>query len=183
MIAPAASAVGRSGRVPRFVSALCLPALLGACDRIWPRQPDLTLPPIEDVRAIYREHGLDAAIAYKGNVVEIRVAQPAEQVRRGGSLWARVGPWIYLFSPGTQHVLDEHPGVAAVRVITRIGNREVARATLRNGILSDVLWRRSLNILGHAVREGTRDPARLQELAEWGERYGEYTYNPEFVPR
>jgi len=157
--------------------------LASACDRIWPREPDLTLPPIEDVREIYRDNGLDAAIQYRGNVVEIRVTQPAEQIRQGGSLWARVGPWVYLFNPGTRRILEDHPGVAAVRVITLAGGREVARASLRTGVLTDVLWRRSLNILGHALREGTQNPVRLQELAEWGERYGDFTYNPDVVPR
>ena len=182
MTSPAAPVRSRQVRIDGFVVlALLSPAF--ACDRIWPREPDLTLPPIEDVRAIYRDNGLDAAIRYRGNVLEIRVTQPAEQIRQGGSLWARVGPWVYLFSPGTRRILEGYPGVAAVRVITTTANREIARASLRTGVLSDVLWRRSLNILGHALREGTQNPVRLQELAEWGERYGDYTYNPDFVPR
>jgi hypothetical protein len=183
MRVPAASVEAPARRVLRPFASLCLPVIIGACDRIWPRQPETRLPPIETVQAMYREHGVKGDIAWNGNVLEIRVPQPAEQVRRGGSLWARVGPWVYLLSPGTQHILDENPGVAAVRVITHIGNKEVARATLRGGVLTDVLWRRTLNLLGHALRDGTRDPSRLQALAEWGEAHGEYRYNPEYVPR
>jgi hypothetical protein len=178
-----APGTGRSGRTTRII-ALGLLLIAGACDRIWPKKPDLSLPAVADVRAIYRANGLDKGeIAYNGNVVEIRIAQPADQLRRGGSLWARVGPWIYLLTPGTRKVLEDYPGIAAVRAITTSGRREVARATLRNGVLTDVLWRRTLNILGHALQEGTENPSRLQELAEWGERYGEYDYNTDFVPR
>jgi hypothetical protein len=174
---------GRSGRTIRIVALVMLLAA-GACDRIWPKKPDLSLPPIADVRAIYKANGLDrATIAYNGNVVVIRVMQAPEQLRHGGSLWARVGPWIYLLTPGTRTVFQDYPGIAAVRVITSAGRTEVARATLKNGVLSDVLWRRTLNILGHALQEGTESPSRLQELADWGERYGEYEYSPSYVPR
>jgi hypothetical protein len=179
----AAPGAGRFGFTIRIV-ALALLLAAGACDRIWPKKPDLALPPIADVRATYRANGLDRGeITYNGNVVEIRVTQPPDQLRRGGSLWARVGPWVYLLTPGTEKVLEDHPGIAAVRVITTAGRKEVARATLRNGVLSDVLWRRTLNILGHALQEGTGNPARLAELADWGERYGEYRYSPDYVPR
>jgi hypothetical protein len=178
-----APGTGRSGRTLRIVALVMLTAA-GACDRIWPQKPDLSLPAIADVRAIYRANGLDRAeIAYNGNIVEVRVTQPPDQLRRGGSLWARVGPWIYLLTPGTRKVFQDFAGIAAVRVITTAGRKEVARATLRNGALSEVLWRRTLNILGHALQEGTRSPARLQELAEWGERYGEYEYSADYVPR
>jgi hypothetical protein len=156
----------------------------GACDRIWPARADRSLPAIADVRAIYRANGLDKGdITYNGNVVEIRVTQAPDQLRKGGSLWARVGPWIYLMTPGTQKVFQNFAGIAAVRVITTAGRKEVARASLRNGALSDVLWRRTLNILGLALRDGTTSPVRLQELAEWGERYGEYEYSADYVPR
>lgn len=183
MTTRAAPPFGRPVRALAISVALALTGATGACDRIWPPRPDTTLPAIADVRGIFHANGLDADTRLAGNVVEIRVEQPAEQLRRGGSLWARVGPWIYVFNPGTREVFERYPGVAAVRVITRSNGREVARAVLRNGVLSSVLWRRSLNIMGRAVQEGTESPIRLSELAEWGERYGEYTYNPEFVPR
>lgn len=181
MTTQAVLAVGRRGRT-KFVAGIVLLLVASSCDRIWPREPDLTLPPIEVIRAAFRDKGIDADIDYNGNTVELHVAQPADQLRRGGSLWARVGPWIYLFSPATEQVFENYPGVVAVRVITTSRGRQVARVTLRNGILSDVLWRRSLNILGHALQDGTRDPGRLEELAEWGERHGEYEYSPRYVP-
>jgi hypothetical protein len=61
--------------------------------------------------------------------------------------------------------------------------REVARATLRRTELSDVLWRRSLNILGRALNEGTERPRILEELVDWGEDHTEFQYDPAFVPR
>lgn len=181
MTTHAALPVGRRGPT-RIIAGIVILLIAGGCDRIWPREPDLSLPPIGEIRAAYAAKGIAADIDYNDSTVEIRVAQPADQLRRGGSLWARVGPWIYLFNPATKLAFETYPGIAAVRVITTSRGREVARATLRNGVLTDVLWRRSLNILGHALQEGTRDPSRLEELAEWGERHGDYEYSPEFVP-
>jgi len=178
-----APAIGRFGPTIR-IAALAMLLVAGGCDRIWPGKADKNLPAIADVRAIYRANGLDKGqITYNGNVVEIRGTQAPDQLRRGGSLWARVGPWIYLLTPGTRKVFQDFAGIAAVRVITTAGRKEIARATLRNGALSDVLWRRTLNILGHALQEGTQSPVRLQELAEWGERYGEYKYSADHVPQ
>jgi hypothetical protein len=69
-----------------------------------------------------------------------------------------------------------------VRAISVVSGVEIGRATLLRDELSDVLWRRTLNLLGHALREGTARPSRLEDLAEWGEEHTEYRYNPEYVP-
>lgn len=160
-----------------------LAPLFTGCERLRPDRRDLTLPDIAEVRRIYRENGLEGTISYDGNVVQIRVRQPASQLQRGGSLWARVGPYIYVFNPGTRAVFEAHPGIAAVRAVTLNGaGREVARATLLATELSDVLWRRTLNILGHAVNEGTRRPQLLLDLVEWGEQHTTFRYNRRYVP-
>ncbi|HLU24692.1 MAG TPA: hypothetical protein VKZ58_03235 [Longimicrobiales bacterium] len=144
---------------------------------------ELRVPTEEEARAFFEDHGGLTDVEVSGNVVVLKVRQPIEQLRRGGSLWAKVGPYIYLFSPNTQNLLKAYDGVAAVRVVTvTAGGVEVARATLHRDTLSDILWRRSLNILGHALQEGTERPRRLEELVTWGERYTEYEYNPEFIP-
>src|SRR5690606_10846583 len=99
------------------------------------------------------------------------------------SLWARVGPYVYLLSPGTRDLFEAYPGVAAVRVITLApGDVEVARATLLRDTLRDILWRRTLNLLGRALRDGPARPPPLQDLAEWGERYTDHRYAPRYVP-
>jgi hypothetical protein len=164
-------------------SAALLLLLIGACDRIMPQRADLTLPSVEEVRAVYEARGVDADVSLSGNVVELRATQDAAQLQRGGSLWARVGPYIYVFSPGTQEVFETWAGVSAVRAITMTtGGEEVARALLTRDQLNDITWRRTLNLLGTALQEGTARPARLDDLVEWGEENTEYRYNPDYAP-
>ena len=153
----------------------------GACDQLLRRE--LPLPTAEEARAFYANASGVTDVELNGNVVEVRVRQPLDQLRRGGSLWARVGPYIYLFTPGTRDLFDEYPGVAAVRVITiSPGGTEIARATLLRETMNDILWRRSLSLLSHALHEGTRRPSRLEDLVNWGESHTEYVYNPTYVP-
>lgn len=161
-------------------AALIAATLVSACDLFRNEAP---LPTAEQAATYYENASGLIGVELSGNVVEVRIRQPASQLRRGGSLWARVGPYIYLFTPGTRDLLEAYGGVAAVRVITLApGDVEVARATLKRDALNDILWRRSLNLLGHALGEGTRRPSRLEDLVEWGEQHTEYRYNPTYVP-
>lgn len=166
----------------RIIAAflLCMPV---ACDRIMPNREDLTVPAAADVAAVYARHGVTADVTLNGNVVEIRVKQDAAQLQRGGSLWARVGPYIYAFSPATREVFDTWAGVAAVRAITTHGSYgvEVARALLTRDRLNDITWQRTLNVLGTALREGTERPSTLEALVEWGEEHTQYQYNTDYV--
>lgn len=152
----------------------------GACDRL---RRELPVPTAEEARAFYANASGLSGVELSGNVVEVRVRQPLSQLRRGGSLWARVGPYVYLFTPGTRDLLEAYPGVAAVRVITIAPDgTEIARATLLRETMNEILWRRSLNLLGHALHEGTQRPSRLEDLVKWGESHTEYVYNPTYVP-
>ena len=161
-------------------AALIAATLASACDLLRHEAP---LPTAEEAAAYYQNASGLIGVELSGNVVEVRVRQPEGQLRRGGSLWARVGPYIYLFTPGTRDLLEAYGGVAAVRVITLApGDVEVARATLKRDALNDILWRRSLNLLGRALGEGTQRPSRLEALVEWGEQHTEYRYNPTYVP-
>ena len=153
------------------------------CDAIGGRG-ETPLPAADSLEAIYERHGMRGAVSLDGSTVEFLATQDPDQLRRGGTLWARVGPYIYLFTPATREVFDTWSSVGAVRVVTQTPDgREVARATLRNGRLSDVLWRRSLNLLGRALQEGTERPRRLEDLVRWGEEYTEFRYDPTYVPR
>lgn len=135
---------------------------------------ELRLPKESALRDLYGE---GAIAVLSGNVAEVVVIQPEEQIARGGTLWAHVGPYIYLFSPQTRDLFRRYNGLAAVRVITRSeSGEEIARAMLVRDTLSDILWRRSLNIAGRARLEGTQNPNRLYDLVRWGERYAEYRY-------
>lgn len=142
----------------------------------------MTIPTAEEVESHYSSvTDLDAEI--RGNVAVISVVQSANQLRRGGSLWARVGPYIYLFSEETHHLFEDFPGLAAVRVETRTaGGVPVATAMLIRDELSGVLWRRSLNIAGQARRDGTERPGLLEDLIRWGEEHTEHEYSPRYVP-
>lgn len=158
--------------------------LLGGCDQVRSYLGAEQAPPpaVEDVEPYYAHFAGVKGIRVRGNVVEVEVEQPYRQLERGGSLWARVGPFVYLMTPATRAVFEDLPGVGAVRVVTRLPDGdEVARAMLRRGALSDVLWRRTLNILGNALQEGQRRPRQLEELTEWSEEHTEFRYNPEYV--
>lgn len=169
--------------VRRIIAAflLCMPV---ACDQIMPNREDLTVPTAAEAAAVYARHGITADVTLNGNVIEVSVKQDAAQLRRGGSLWARVGPYIYAFSPATREVFDTWPGVAGVRAITTHGSFgvEVARALLTRDRLNDITWQRALNLLGTALQEGTERPSRLEALVEWGEEHTQYEYNKEYVP-
>lgn len=174
--------MARSEATIACIAALSVALLLsGACDR-FEREP-LAVPTPAEATAFYEEHSGVANIDLSGNVVEVRVRQPGAQLRRGGTLWAKVGPYITLLSPSTHELLGVYPGVAAVRVITLAPDGEpVGRATLLRGTLSELRWRRTLNIHGHAVQQGTERPTRLEDLVVWGEEHTEHWYSPAYVP-
>ncbi|HSM60575.1 MAG TPA: hypothetical protein VK849_07235, partial [Longimicrobiales bacterium] len=143
-------AVGRTWRVCGLGAAV----LVSACRQTG----EVVLPTAEEIAERYAYEGyLEAELS--GNVAVVTVTQPAAQLRRGGTLWAKVGPYVVLFSEPTRALLEQYPGLAGVRVVTRVaGGPEVARALLRRGELSGVLWRRSFNIAGLARRDGTERP-------------------------
>lgn len=164
------------------VAALLTLLALPGCDRLIPERVDLSLPDVAAVASVYEQHGLDAEYRYSGNVLEIVVQQPAEQLRRGGPLWARVGPYIYLFTPATRDLLEQYEGIAGVRAITMVGDVEVARAMLVRDALNEITWRRALNVLGTALQQGTSRPSTMDALARFGEEITTFEYNPDYVP-
>jgi hypothetical protein len=167
------------GGVARRVSALGLAAtaLVPACGN----PGDAPVPSVETVEA-YFTIPARSSVSIRGNVAEIQVYQPADDLRRGGSLWAKVGPYIYLFSDGTRRLFEEQPGIGGLRVVTlTTGGDEIARATLPSAALNDVTWRRALNISGRARRDGTDQPVVLEELVRWGEDHTDFEYSPEYT--
>ena len=162
-----------------IIHVLAMSLILGplACE-----EANLALPSESEAEAHYASSS-DVTVHVNGNVVELTVDQPLRQVRRGGSLWAKVGPYIYLFSDETETLLRGYPGLSGVRVITRTGRNdaEVARAFLHRDSLNELTWRRARNIAGKARMEGTRRPVRLEELVEWGQDHTDFEYNQEFV--
>ena len=162
------------------LSVLCaLTCTIGGCTE----PTDFTLPTSEDITKYY-ESGTVLAAEVRGNVAVVTVQQSAAQVRRGGSLWAKVGPYIYLFTEETFDLLQDFPGLGGVRVKTQTaGGLEVASAILPREELTGVLWRRSLNIAGRARLSGTEQITLIEDLFEWGEGHTDYDYNPRYVRR
>jgi hypothetical protein len=157
---------------------LWLSGVLAGCS-----EPDLTLPTASDVEESYTYHG-NLSVEMSGNVAEITIVQPASQLRRGGTLWAKVGPYVILFSQETHELFGRYPGLAGVRAVTvSSSGTEVARALLPRDSLNDLTWKRALNIAGHARRDGTRRPTLLEELVIWGEDHTEFAYSSRFIAR
>lgn len=140
------------------------------------------LPSRAEARSHYKSSS-DMGFRVRGNIVEITVNQPLHQVRRGGTLWAKVGPYIYLFTEETESLIKSYPGVSGVRVITQTSRRknEVARAFMRRNELNELTWKRAKNISGKARRDGTKRPSFLEDLVDWGEDHTEFKYSSEFI--
>lgn len=163
-----------------IVLALSSAAVLGlvACGG-----ESLAVPEADDVRTYY-DYGGDLDARIEGDVAEITVTQSADQLRRGGRLWAKVGPYVVLFTEETFRLFEDYPGLAGVRVVTRVEDGpEVARAFLHRNELSGVLWRRSLNIAGKARRDGTDQVPLIEALIRWGEDHTEFEYNARYTRR
>lgn len=160
----------------RFGVTVAVVLFAGACGR-----KRLALPTAKEIESHYTYSGKLTA-TLNGNVAEVSIVQPTSQVDRGGVLWAKVGPYILLFSDDTQSLFQDYPGLAAVQVVTKLpGGREIARALLQRNELSDILWRRSLNISGKARKSGTKRPALLDDLVRWGEEHTQFQYNPKYT--
>jgi hypothetical protein len=169
-------------RAARSALVLCVWAALAGCDRLRAGDDPGALPTVDQVQAHYAEHPSLVEARISGNLVELTFQADRGNLRRGGSLWARAGLYVQLLSPATRDLLMAWDGVAAVRAISTTNGSEIGRATLHRDELSELEWQRTLNLLGHALREGTERPSRLQELAEWGEAHTEHAYDADYVP-
>ena len=155
------------------VSLMCAGAT--GCDK----EPELKLPAAEQLEDLY---GTGVYVELKGNVVDVVVKQPADQLRRGGSTWAKVGPYIYLFSPQTRKLFEDFSGLGGVRVTTLDGrDRLVARALLPQGTLNSVTWKKAIGLAGRARLEGTQRPTYILELIDYGEDLVEHEYGSNYV--
>jgi len=140
------------------------------------------LPTPAEIEAFYPT-SRDISVEMNGNVAEISVHQPFDQLERGGPLWAKVGPYIFLFSEGTRDAFERYPLLAGMRVITVApGGAEIARATLARDELNEIGWRRAISIAGHARVEGSVRVTRIEELVRWGEEHTTFEYSPTYVP-
>ena len=166
---------GRITTPMRTLAVALIATSAWACD-----ERDLLLPSDEEAAAYFADQNVEVELT--GNVVRVTAVQSTAQLRRGGELWAKVGPYIYLFSEPTRELLTEWNGVAAVRVTTRTSaGTEIATVLMTRDALNDVTWRRALNIAGLARRDGTSRVTRLSDLVQWGEDHTEFEYSPRWV--
>jgi hypothetical protein len=142
----------------------------------------------EPLRELPSEAALDSVygervdISLNGNVVELVVTQDSDQLSRGGSVWAKAGPYIYLFTPQTQELLQAYGGIGGVRVTTLDANGQlIARALLERGALNSVTWPGAINVAGRARVEGTQRPQTMVNLAEYGEEHTSFEYSQRYV--
>jgi hypothetical protein len=142
---------------------------------------DTSLPRPTELEGLF---GPRSDLRLNGNVVEVQVAQSPEQLRRGGPIWAKAGPYIYLFTPQTKSIFDDYGGVGGVRVTTNDGrDRMIARALLHRSTLNSVTWQRAINVSGRARIEGTTRPNTMVDLIEYGEENTEFEYSGRYVAR
>jgi hypothetical protein len=140
---------------------------------------DSRLPTATELNGLFGE-SIDLRL--NGNVVEIQVTQSPDQLRRGGPIWAKAGPYIYLFTPQTQSIFENYGGVGGVRVTTLDGReRLIARALLQRSTLTSVTWTRAINISGRARVDGTTRPNTMVRLYEYGEENTEFEYSARYV--
>lgn len=174
-----AGTVARGRVVTRAVPTLCAISLAVSLTGCAEEEPAV-LPSASEVESYYvYPQGLEASM--EGTVAEIRAIQPTRHLERGGRLWARSGPYILLFSEETRSLLQDHPDLTAVQVMTVTPDGiPIARASLHRDALTGTLWRRSMNIAGRARREGTERPTLLEDLVLWGEEHTDYEYAPRF---
>lgn len=144
---------------------------------------DLTLPTVDEVSTYYQS---TAPIEFeiRGNVATLTVPQDDTHLRRGGRLWAKVGPYIYLFTPATEELLRDYPGLAGVRVTTTTqSGTTVASAVLERDALNDLTWKRAIATAGNARVNGTSKVKLLEDLVEFGEPLTDHEYNARFTRR
>jgi hypothetical protein len=132
--------------------------------------------PDPSVAAAWYGEGTEARI--DGNVLEIRGTMDADHLRRGGRIWARSGPFFYLFNVHVQALLRDYPDLAAVRVQTFTPEGEpVAEAMITRDALNEYRWREALARASQAQQEGTTNPRVVERLIQFGEDHSRFRYH------
>lgn len=138
--------------------------------------------PSDDDVASYYQITARSQFSVTGNVAVIEVWQSGDHLRRGGALWAKVTPYIYLFTDGSRDLFEDYAGLAAIRVRTRTASgKTVAEVTLERDALNQVTWKPAINLAGRARVQGGRKMGLLSELVAFGEDLTTFSYSPEFL--
>ena len=102
------------GRISLLGAFVLAAAVSSGCEE----PPDLTLPGVSEVESAY-DYGGAFSATLNGNVAEITIVQASRHIERGGTLWVKVGPYVFLFSQETMDLFRDYPGLAGVRAITK----------------------------------------------------------------
>lgn len=152
------------------------------CDALFPRAGEAGPAPAADEVARHYTYEGNLSVEMSGNVAQVTVEVDPEPYRRGGDLWAKSMPYIFLFSSATRAALEEHTGLGGVRVITRHPNGDMmAQALLERDALRGRAWDQALSIAGQARTGGTARPGLMRDLVRWGEDHTEFEYNPVYI--
>ncbi len=135
----------------------------------------MELPSTSEVTEWYGE---GTSADFNGNLLEIKGPMQDDYIRRGGRLWARSGPYFFLFNVHVRDLMQNYPDIAAVRVtaVTEAGE-EIAVATLLRDDMNEYRWREALARSSLAQREGTRNPRLVERLITFGEDHTEFRYS------
>lgn len=134
----------------------------------------MQLPSTDEVAEWYGE---GTSADFNGNRLEITGPMEDDYIRRGGRLWARSGPYFFLFNVHVRDLMVNYPDIAAVRVtaVTESGE-EIAVATLLRDDMNEYRWREALARSSLAQRDGTRNPRLVERLITFGEDHTEFHY-------
>ena len=158
-------------------AALAVALVASGCDG----GEDAPVMPASD--AVQSLYGEAVEVEISGNLVRLQVPMP-DGFERGGTLWARSGPYFYLFTTATRDLFVDYPDMAAVEVVANTTEgEEVARSRLLRSTLNAITWPHAIAYASQAQTEGTESPRFVERLVRHGEERTEYEYNPEFVPR
>jgi hypothetical protein len=177
---PASGRLRRLDRRPVLAALVGMGLALGGCD-VFSRPVAHAAPAAEEVRPHFTYEG-DLSVEMSGNVAQVTVVVDPAPYRRGGDLWAKATPYLFLFSTSTRDAFEANPGLGGVRVIIQHPNGDwMAQALLSREVLTETGWRQALNLSGLARRDGTERPGRMQDLVRWGEDRTEFQYNPGYI--
>lgn len=177
---PASGRGALPGRWPFLAGLLGLALVPAGCDA-FSRPVAHAAPAAEEVRPYFAYEG-ELSVEMSGNVAQVTVVVDPAPFVRGGDLWAKATPFLFLFSSSTRDAFEAHPGLGGVRVITQHPNGDwMAQALLSREVLTESGWRQATNLSGLARRDGTERPGRMQDLVRWGEDRTEFQYNPGYI--
>lgn len=169
------------GRGAALALALLLALPVGACERLGLDDEPPPVPSAAEVERHYDYAG-ELSVEISGNVAQVSVVVDPEEYARGGDLWAKAFPYIFLFSPATRDAFREHPGLAGIRVMVLHPNGDLmSQALLERGTLTGRGWQMAFQVAGDARREGTERPGLMHDLVRWGEDRTEFQYNPDYI--